>query len=286
MLKLIEPRKLNFWQREPKKKGFGSELREITRYSQLILFFSRNALERLYSRTFLGIFWLFFRPVMTVMPQLMVIFLFIDIESSSISFPLYLFSGLLVWVVFEQSWLWVTRSLEANRGLMKKIYIPKLILPLSFLSPALLYFSVVLVGFCAVIGFSWDDPLVNAEFVGRVLIGLVFIIPSFLLGLGLGFFTAIWGVNYRDIRFSVRYLTSFGFFLTPVAFDLTGTSELVSMIIAYNPLTGVLNIWRNFIFFGFCDLREISFAFSIVFFIFLIGLRFFIIRKDYVIDDA
>ena len=128
---------------------FSLNLSELWEYRELIFFFTWRDIKVKYKQTFFGAAWAVFQPLL-----LMVVFTvffarnFI-IESGNIPYPVFVFSGLLLWNVFANGLSNAGNSMVANANIIKKIYFPRLIIPISSILSAMVDFLIsIVVYFC------------------------------------------------------------------------------------------------------------------------------------------
>jgi lipopolysaccharide transport system permease protein len=141
---------------------------------------------------------------------------------------------------------WCVRSVEINRKLIRKIYFPRLILPIAAVIPALIEFSMYFL--LAVLALAWYavvDGTVYIIFGSQLLLALGGLALILTLGLGLGFILAVFGTQGRDTRFLLGYVTSFWFFLTPVIYPLSAVPASYERIALINPVTAPIELIRQ-----------------------------------------
>src|SRR5215468_3197950 len=140
---------LDTWVIEPRREALAQRLRDVWRYRQLLRFFSSKSLTKLYRRTVLGAAWIFIRPLFPLAVNTIVFGGVLGVGSNGVPYFLFMNCGGALWDLFSSAVTWGTRSLELNRGFMNRIYLPRLILPVATMTPALLYF-VINIGVLAV----------------------------------------------------------------------------------------------------------------------------------------
>src|SRR6267143_2005532 len=131
------------WVIEPTRLGFRSRVEEIWRYRRILWFFAAQRVKDRYEGMTLGPFWLLARPLMPIIVGTLVFGSLLAVPSDGVPYFLFFLAGTSCWRIFERSMLWVTRSLEHARGLIKKVYFPRLIAPIASVAPALTEFLVL-----------------------------------------------------------------------------------------------------------------------------------------------
>jgi lipopolysaccharide transport system permease protein len=230
---------------EPRRAGVGERLRELHRYRGLMGFFGNRAIDKLAARTVLGRLWLLLRPLLDVASRAFVFGALLNTPSNGIPYPIFFLGGTAAWKLFDSGWVWATRSLEINRRLLQKIYLPRLLIPIASFAPALweLSMNLVLLAIALVLYLAIDghfylvlDIQLLAAFAAMLLAGL--------LALAFGIWTSILGANARDVRYSLTYFLGFWMFVTPVIYPLSLIPQQWHWLASINPLTPVLELFR------------------------------------------
>jgi lipopolysaccharide transport system permease protein len=264
------------WTLEPRSQGTGPMLRDVWRYRRLLRFFGSRALQKIYARTVLGWSWIFIRPLFPLIVNTFVFSGVLAVSSGNVPYFLFLVVGTASWELFTGIVMWGTRSLELNRGLMARIYIPRLILPIAMATPAWLTFVIhIAVVACAMVFY-------------RVTRGTLFMQPSALpwalqacllvwvLGLGISLWTSVPAIVARDVRFTLNYVLGFWVFLTPVMYPLSSVPEKYRWLIALNPMTPAVESFKYGVLgIGAIDSRHLLIAWGFALVVLGSGLLFF-----------
>ena len=253
------------------KENFDLGLRELWQYRELFYFFAWRDIRVKYKQTVFGFAWAVFQPLL-----LMVVFtlLFRDkAGSSEIPYPVFAFTGLILWNIFASGITSSGNSMVANANIIKKIYFPRLIIPSSSVLVALFDFLMTLPVLAGLLIWYHVTPSLSA----------IWMLPASLLltifaTLGPGCLLAALNVKFRDFRYVIPFLVQFLLFATPVIYPEHYFSDRwVQELFALNPMSGAIALFRGFITGSPVDstLCMISCASSIVFF----GLGIFVFRK-------
>ena len=175
---------------KPQSTTISGSIGELIKARKLIKYFALDALKRLYRRTILGVFWLFVRPTtLVIIPVVMYLFI-LQVKVPGPPYILFFLSGFLPWVMFDFGVMWVTRSLNANAAILQKMYLPKLIFPISFAAPGVLYAAVTFLALIGAILWYWvKDGTLYINFSFKLILLFVSVFWMFLIALGVGFFT-------------------------------------------------------------------------------------------------
>lgn len=213
-------------------------LTKIWSYRSLIMVFAIRDLKVKYAQTSLGIAWSVIQPLTAL-----VIFTFffeylLDMSSGKLPFTLYVLSGLLGWNFFTYVFTAGSHSIQESSSLIRKIYFPKAILPLSKVAVAgveMIVSSVILIPLMVYFGVPLS--------VNVILLPFVWLFNT-LCGLALVFWLGAFAIKRRDLFHLVPFLVYFGIWLTPVFFSANLIPERISFVLDYNPMANVLDLWR------------------------------------------
>ncbi len=265
------------WVIEPSRVGSWAYLREFWRYRRITWFFGGRTLKKMYKRTYLGRLWILLRPLAPLAISTLIFGGLLGVPSDGVPYFLFFLAGSTAWVFFEQSLMWVTRSLEINRGLVKKVYFPRLVVPVAGVTPGLVYFIVymTILVFTLVYFRVADDRWYLV--VGP---GLLWAVAALglcvLFAISVGLWTSVWAARARDVRFTLRYVLRFWFYLTPVIYPLTQVPERFRDWIFLNPMAVIVETFKWGVL-GIGELYPSGFAVSlgVVLVILIGGFRYF-----------
>ena len=216
-------------------------LRELWRFRELFWMLAwRNIIVR-YKQTALGLFWTLSRPLATVAAFYVLFHRIAKLpDVRQVPYPMLVFSGVMLWQLFAGMVSGGCETLVANRGLVTKVYFPRIIIPISGLIVCLVDFLLTLAVFAGAYAiwcretFSW-----------RVFLFPLALLPLLLCALGLVLFFAAANVRYRDFRHIVPFLLQLGLFVSPVGYSGTAIHSAFWRIIAgLNPIFGVIGTAR------------------------------------------
>ena len=232
------------WVIEPRREGLVARVRDVWRYRRLLRFFAWKAFQKLYARTMLGWSWILIRPLFPLFVSTVVFGRMLGVRSDGVPYFLFVAVGSATWDLFQQSTVWGTRSLEMNRAFLSRIYIPRLILPMASMTPAILNFTIhlaivagALVYYRITMGTWFFTPSGVGWAVGAVAMALS-------LALGIALWTSVPALVARDVRFTLQYVLSIWLYLTPVLYPLPRTGEY-GWLLALNPMAAVVNMFKH-----------------------------------------
>lgn len=194
-------------------RGFGRAAREVYDYRELLANLIRKELKVKYKDSVLGFLWSLLRPMFLLAVYYIAIGKFLG--TTFALFPIYLFSGLVAWSLFTDIVGGCTGTVVGNAGLIKKIYFPRELLPLSVVGASLVNFLMQMVVLVAAVlvfggGLHGQQPwLLPLAFVALVL---------FAAACGLGLAAA--NVYLRDLEHLIEIILMLWFWLTPIVYGV------------------------------------------------------------------
>lgn len=233
------------WTIDPVNQGPRATVRELWRYRRLFGFFGVQSIKGLYQGTGLGVFWLFARPLLPILISTFIFGGLLGAQSDGLPYFLFNLTTTSVWMLFERSLIWTTRSLDMQSGLIKKLYFPRLIVPLAAVAPALVYFAIYLtLILLASVYYLYADHRWYLAFGPGWLVAIGAAVGAVLMAVVVGLFTSVWMTRYRDVRFGIRYVTRFWFYLTPVLYPMSQVPPDLQWVIYLNPMAPIVEAYK------------------------------------------
>jgi homopolymeric O-antigen transport system permease protein len=214
------------------------DLRELWSYRELVYFLTWRDIKVRYKQTALGVAWAILQPLALMAVFTLLFGRLAKIPSEGIPYPLFAYAGLVPWQIFSRTLNETTASLVKDYRLVAKVYFPRVIIPLSTTLATMLDFMIafgVLVILMLIYGVAPGPALMILPF---------FILLMFVTALGIGLWLSALNVQYRDVGFTIPFLTQFLLFLTPVVYPSSMVPEKFRMIYALNPMVGVIDGFR------------------------------------------
>jgi lipopolysaccharide transport system permease protein len=242
-------RKAQKWVIEPARVGLVARAEELWRYRRILWFFASRRIKERYEDKTLGRFWMFFQPLAPILISTLIFGSMLQVPSDGIPYFLFFLTGMSCWRIFERGVQRVTRSLDQNRGLIKKVYFPRLIAPISSVAPALTEFGVLftlLVLTC--VYYYFKDGVFYLRLGPQILVAFLAVALAAFLSISVGLRTTVMQTRHKDVQFSIRYFMQLWYYVTPVIFPL---SELLKVLpsqlhfVAYlNPMSPVVEMYK------------------------------------------
>lgn len=249
------------WVRQPAAARLGGKLAEVWHARALILFFGRQALLKTVRRTVLGWLWLPLRGLVPTLVGSLVMGSFLGVQSPHAPYPLFLLAGIIPWLAFALTASWSVRCLELSGRYLRASAFPRLVLPLGFVAPALLdvlMFAatyLVLIVWYAAHGIHFLVP--DWSCVGALLL-------AFISGLGWGMLLSVPGARARDVRFTLGFVLSGLFALTPIAYPLSMVPANWQWLVSINPLAAIVEGFRGGLL-GYAELSVLGWTLALCF---------------------
>ena len=265
---------------KPPRTNFYLNLKELWQYRELFYIFAWRDIKVRYKQTFLGITWVLFQPLVSMVVFTVFFGNFAKMPSGNLPYPLFVLCGLVFWTFFSNALASASASLISNENIIKKVYFPKVILPLSTIITGSvdLVISVMLL-FCVSFYFKFIPPL------SIFLVILIGYVISFLTASGLGLFFSAINVKYRDVRYIIPFFIQTLIFLTPVIYPTSIIKSSGRLLFSLNPLAAVIESMRGVISGNpGIDFVGLGTAGLVALVIFLAGLAFFNATEKFFAD--
>lgn len=214
--------------------------RELWRYRELFYFFTWRDIKVKYKQTLLGFIWAVLQPVL-----MMIVFTFffgrtLNVPSQNLPYPVFVFSGLLLWNMFSTGLTNAASSMVTNSGIIKKIYFPRLIIPASSILVSLFDFLMAFIVFVPILVFYNQNVSFHALWCWPLAV-----IISAISTMGPGCWIAALNVKYRDFRYVIPFLIQILFFLTPVLYPVSMLkTPLLQYILMASPMYSAIELFR------------------------------------------
>ena len=224
---------------KPKNKWWILDVKEIWRFRDLFYFLTWRDIKVKYKQTFVGVAWAIFQPFITMIIFSVFFGKIVEMPSDGIPYPIFVYTGLLFWTLFNAGLSGASNSFVANQQIVTKIYFPRIILPVSIIITNLVDFFIASLILAGMMIYYQYTPSV----VGLLLIPVLIII-SVLSAVGIGLFLASINVKYRDIRYVLPFFMQLLIFMTPVIYPVSIVSDGYRWLLGLNPMSGVIEAAR------------------------------------------
>lgn len=216
-------------------------IRELLFYRYLLLALIKKDFQVRYKQTIAGSLWAIVKPFSTMLVFTFFFGHLLKIPSDNLPYPVFSYSGLLLWTYFSSSLTAASNSLIANANLITKVYFPREYLPLTAVIKGVVdyFFSIIfLLILMLYYGFRFQVSLLAIP---------IILLMTLLLALGGGFWLSALNVKFRDIQFVVPFFIQLLLYSTPVIYPLSVAGKY-RRLLYLNPLTGLIQAQRSIIF--------------------------------------
>ncbi len=217
-------------------------LLNLYNYRQLLKSNVKKEIRGKYKGSFLGILWSFVNPLLTAL--IYAIVFPIILKSSEPNYVTFIVIGILPWTYFTTVIMQATSTVLVNAGIIKKVYFPREILPISINTSGLINFLIsCLIIFIFLIfsgiGFSW-----------YILLLPLIIMTQYILQQGIIFITSAVNVYIRDAEYIINFFINMLFYATPILYSAEMfKNSSFSWIINFNPMAVIINCYRDVLFY-------------------------------------
>ncbi|MBX2917512.1 MAG: ABC transporter permease [Cyclobacteriaceae bacterium] len=214
--------------------------KELWRYQELFYFFSWRDIKIKYKQTALGFLWAVLQPLLMMLIFTLLLGRALNLPNQSLPYPVYVFSGLIIWNVFATGLTNAANSMVNNAMIIKKIYFPRLIIPVSSILVAVFDFAMAFVLFVLVLIYYQQPVAINA-----FVYWPASLLVSMLATLGLGCWLAALNVKYRDFRYVIPFLVQILFFVTPIIYPTSIIDyPYLQYVVASSPMYAAVEFFR------------------------------------------
>lgn len=224
---------------EPSKGWVSLKLGELWDYRELLYFLTWRDIKVRYKQTVLGAVWAVLQPFMTMVVFSLFFGRLAQIPSDGVPYPIFAYTALVPWSFFASGLGMSADSLIGSANLIKKVYFPRLAIPIATVFSGVVDFLIAFVVLIGLMLFYGIVPTINIVFLP------LFLLLAFVTALGVGLWLSAMNVQFRDVRYTVPFLTQFWMFITPIAYPSSLIeNETLRAIYSINPMVGVVEGFR------------------------------------------
>lgn len=211
---------------------------ELWRYRELLFFLVWRDIKVRYKQTVLGASWAIIQPFFTMLVFSLFFGKLGKIPSDGIPYPIFAYAALVPWSFFANGLTNGSNTLITNANLVKKIYFPRLAMPLATLLAGTVDFTLAFAVLLGMMAYFHIVPTANVVWLP------CFLLLAFVTSLGVSLWLATMNVQFRDVRYTVPFLTQFWLFATPIAYPSSLIPEAWRVYYGLNPMAGVVEGFR------------------------------------------
>jgi lipopolysaccharide transport system permease protein len=223
---------------KPSRGWLTLRLHDLWQYRELLYFLTWRDIKVRYKQTVLGAAWAIIQPFSTMVVFTLFFGKLAKIPSEGVPYPIFSYAGLLPWTFFAQAMNQSSDSLVGNAHLITKVYFPRLVIPLSATLGPLVDFCIAFIVLIGMMFFYQMFPT------GTLVWLPAFLLLAFATSLGAGLWLSALNVQYRDVRYTIPFLTQIWLFATPVIYPSGAVHGPWRILLGLNPMTGVVEGFR------------------------------------------
>jgi lipopolysaccharide transport system permease protein len=222
----------------PTRGWVSLRLGDLWAYRELVFFLTWRDIKVRYKQTVLGAAWAVLQPLLTMLVFSLFFGRLAGIGSDGVPYPLFVFAALVPWTFFSNGLTQASTSLVSNANLITKVYFPRLIAPIATVLAGIVDFVLAFLVLLVLMAFYGVAPT------GKVVWLPLFLLLAVVTSLGVGLWLSAMNVLFRDVRYTIPFLTQFWLFATPIAYPSSMLSEPFRTIYGLNPMVGVVEGFR------------------------------------------
>jgi len=225
---------------EPTQGWVSLRLRELWEYRELLYFLTWRDIKVRYKQSVLGAAWAIIQPFIAMVVFTLFFGKLANLGPAGVPYPIWNYAAMVVWTYFANSLTKSSNSLVGSANLIKKIYFPRLVVPIAATLSGLVDFFIamtVLLPMMLVYGYM---PTINVLWLPALLL------LAFVTSLGVGLWLSALNVQFRDVRHVVPFMVQIWFFATPIVYSVQDkiTDPMWMTIYSLNPMVGVVEGFR------------------------------------------
>jgi len=266
------------------KSKFSFGLKELVQYRELFYFFTWRDVKVKYKQAALGIVWAIIQPLIMMVMFTLIFSKALNVKSDDgIPYPVFALSGLLIWNIFSNGLLASANSMVNNANIIKKIYFPRLVIPMSAILTVLVDFLFALIIYAVILIYYHQSVNVLKLLFYLPLSILITVITTF----GVGTFLAALNVKYRDFQYVIPFMIQFLLFANPVLYSAKAfTNPAITWIMRCNPIASAIQLNRSIFANAAVDWIAVALSSGVALLLLLIGIYTFRKTEAYFADLA
>jgi len=223
---------------KPSKGWISLKLRETWQYRELLYFLTWRDIKVRYKQTVLGAAWAIVQPFFTMVVFSLFFGKLAKVPSDGIPYPIFAYAALVPWTFFANGLSQSSNSLVGSANLIKKVYFPRLVVPISSVISGVFDFILAFVVLLGMMLYYGIFPTVNIVWLPLLLL------LTLTTSLGVGLWLSTLNVQFRDVSYIVPFLTQFWLFATPIAYPSSLLPQPWRTLYGINPMVGVVEGFR------------------------------------------
>jgi lipopolysaccharide transport system permease protein len=213
-------------------------LGELWEYRELLYFLVWRDIKVRYKQTALGAIWAIIQPFTTMVVFSLFFGKLAKMPSDNVPYPIFCYAALVPWTFFANGLTQSSESLVGNANLIRKVYFPRLTIPVAAVLSGIVDFGLAFVVLLGMMLYYGIVPTANVVWLP------LFLLLALVSSLGIGLWLSALNLRYRDVRYVVPFLTQIWLFVTPIAYPSTFIPARWQLVYGLNPMAGVVRGFR------------------------------------------
>ena len=227
-----------------KHRWFDLNLKEVWKYRDLIVLFTRRSFVLTYKQTVLGPAWIFLNPLISSIIYAFVFGGIAGIETDGVPQLLFYLCSNAIWIFFSSCVTKNAQTFTANAGVFGKVYFPRLTTPISNVLAAIIQFGVQMILVLLFLVYYLVKGAVSPNWWAWLLIPVA-LVHLGVMGLGFGIIISSLTTKYRDLAILVNFGVQLWMYATPIVYPLSQLGDgLMKTILLINPVTAPVEVIR------------------------------------------
>lgn len=224
---------------EPSRGWVALKLRELWEYRELLYFLVWRDVRVRYKQTALGAAWAVMQPLFMMLVFGVFFGRLAKMPSDGVPYPIFSYTALVPWTFFVHGLTQGSDSLVGSANLIRKVYFPRLLIPLATVLAGLVDFAIAFVILLAMMAFYgiWPSS-------AHILLLIPLLLLALVTSLGVGFWLSALNVKFRDVKYMLPFLSQLWLYATPIVYPSSLLHEPWKTLYGINPMAGVVEGFR------------------------------------------
>jgi len=211
---------------------------ELKEYRELLFFLALREIKIRYKQTIIGASWALLQPFFTMIVFTLIFSRLAQMPSDGVPYPIFSYSGLLLWIYFSNALSLSSNSLVDNAPLLSKVYMPRIFIPTAPCLSGLVDYGIAMSILAVMMVYYHFMPGIT------ILLLPLIVFMTFLLASGIGYWLSSICVKYRDVKFALPFFIQLLLFVSPVIYPTNIVGENMRWLLYLNPMTGLIGAHR------------------------------------------
>lgn len=222
----------------PSQGLFDLDLVGVWRYRELLAVLVWRDIQILYKQAALGAGWAIIQPLFAVFIFTVIFGMFARMPTDGVPYPVFAFAAVLPWTYFAEAVRRSSTTLVNDADLVRKVYFPRLVMPLAAVIAPLLDFLIAFVVLMVMM------TIYGVAFTWKLLAVFPLIVVAGLLALAIGMWLGPINVRFRDVKHTIPFIMQVWMYASPIVYPLSIVPEQYRGLYALNPMVGVIEGFR------------------------------------------